>query len=76
MSKQMGFDCEEHEDGSQTCKRFVNKGKKRFATGTDFDLILDPSNCKVRMSGMINDEDRESADNKAKDMETKCRKGF
>lgn len=76
MSKKMGFECEENEDGSQTCRRFVNKRGKRLATGTELELIPDPSTCKVRISGTVNDEDREAVEQRAKDIETKCKKGF
>lgn len=76
MAKKMGFECEENEDGSKTCRRYVNKRGKRFATGTDVELIPDPTTCKVRVSGIVNDEDRESVEQRARDMETKCKKGF
>jgi len=73
----MGFDCEDHEDGTRTCKRFKNKNSgKRLATGTDFELIPDPETCKVRISGIVNDDDREAVESQAKAMETKCRKGY
>lgn len=74
---QMGFECEDHEDGTRTCKRYKNKKNgKRLATGTDFELIPDPETCKVRISGIVNDDDREAVEKQAKDMETKCRKGY
>jgi len=73
----MGFDCEDQEDGSRICKRYKNKkGGRRLATGTDFELIPDPQTCKVRISGIVNDDDREAVEKQARDMETKCKKGF
>ena len=75
-NKQMGFDCEDNEDGSQTCRRFINKKNKRFATGTDFELIPDPSTCKVRISGMVNDSDRDAVEKMSRELETKCKRGF
>ena len=73
----MGFDCEDQEDGSRTCKRYKNKkGGKRLATGTDVEFIPDPQSCKVRIVGTINDNDREAIEKQAHDMETKCKKGF
>ena len=72
----MGFGCEDHEDGTRTCKRFKNKKGKRLATGTDVEFIPDPETCKVRVIGTVNDDDREAVENQAKDLETKCRKGY
>ena len=75
--EQMGFECDpENEDGSQTCRRYKNKGNKQLATGSEFELIPDQSTCKVRVVGRINDGDREEIEKMAKEMETKCKKGF
>ncbi len=76
MAKEMGFDCEDKEDGSQVCRRYVNKRGKQFATGSEFELIPDPSTCKVRISGRVNDADRPEVEHIAQEMETKCKKGF
>ena len=76
-NSEMGFECEDHEDGTRTCKRFKNKKSgKRLATGTDVEFIPDQESCKVRISGTINDDDREAVENQARDLETKCRKGY
>jgi len=76
-NNEMGFDCEDQEDGSRVCRRFKNKKSgKRLATGTDVEFIPDPETCRVRISGTINDDDREAVEAQAKDLENKCRKGF
>jgi len=54
----------------------TRKSGKRLATGTDVEFIPDPESCKVRISGTINDDDREAVENQARDLETKCRKGY
>jgi len=74
--KQMGLKCEDHPDGSKTCKRVKAKRSGIYGTGTDVELIPDPETCKVRESGTVMDEDRGAIDEKIKDMESKCKKGF
>lgn len=77
MAKQMGFECDqENEDGSQTCRRYVNKRGKQLATGSEFELIPDPNTCRVRITGRVNDNDRPEVERMAHEMETKCKKGF
>lgn len=72
----MGMDCEEHPDGSQTCRRYKRKKGELFATGSEVDLIPDPQTCKVRVVGRVNDEDRQSIQEKVKEMESQCKRGF
>ena len=75
-NNEFGMQCEELEDGSKSCKRYKLKGKDALATGTDFDLIIDPNTCKVRINGRINDEDRPAIAEHIKEMESRCKKGF
>lgn len=76
MAKKMGMECEEHPDGSKTCRRIKFKRKGIYGTGTDVDLIPDPNTCKVRSVGKILDEDRDAIDREIKIMEDKCKKGI
>lgn len=76
MGKNFGIRCEENEDGSKTCKRYIKKKGEKLATGTDVTLVQDPQSCKVRLVGDVNDEDREAVEREAKDMENNCRRGF
>lgn len=76
MAKEFGMDCEDHADGSRTCKRYKKKRSGMYATGTDVELIPDPNSCKVRRIGRVNDEDRGAIDNEIKDVEEKCKRGF
>lgn len=76
MGKNFGLRCDENEDGSRICKRYLKKRGEKFATGTDVTLIQDPQTCKVRFIGDINDEDTTAVDNEAKKMENNCRRGF
>jgi len=77
VKKPMGMQCEENPDGSQVCKRFKVKGGRMLATGTDVELIPDPSSgCKVRVVGNVLDEDREAIENKIHEVESKCKRGI
>ncbi len=76
MAKQMGLDCEEHPDGSKTCKRIKAKRSGIYGTGTNVDLVPDGQSCKVRQVGRVMDEDRDAIDGEIKRMEDKCKKGF
>ena len=75
-NKNMGMECEEHSDGSKTCKRYKIKKGGAYATGTDVELIPDPTTCKVRRVGRVNDEDKNAIDQEIKEMENKCKKGI
>lgn len=75
MSK-YGLRCEQNEDGSKTCKRYVKKRGEKFATGTDVNLVQDSQTCKVSLIGDINDDDAGAIEQEAKKMESNCRRGF
>lgn len=76
LGSKKGFECEEHPDGSKTCKRYKIKKSGAYATGTDVELIPDSQTCKVRVVGRINDEDKSSISEEIKKMEGSCKKGF
>lgn len=77
MVKREGWECEEREDGSKSCRRFKAKRKGRFATGTEVELIPEPSNgCKVRVVGNVMDEDKKELDSEIKRIEDRCKRGF
>lgn len=74
--KKMGMECEEQTDGSKVCRRYKIKKGDAYATGTEVQLIPDPTTCKVRIVGRVNDEDRASINEEVKNMENACKKGF
>ena len=76
MGKQFGLRCSPLEDGSQVCKRYKRQNGEKLATGTDAHLTIDPSTCKARATGDINDEDAEILEVELKKMENVCRRGF
>ena len=74
--KEMGLECNEHEDGSKTCRRIKRKKGKVFGTGTEVELVADPNTCKVRRTGRVMDEDKESVEQEVNELESRCKKGF
>jgi len=77
IKKPMGMQCEDNPDGSRVCKRFKVKDGRMLATGTDVELIPDPSSgCRVREVGNVLGEDREAVDMEIARVESKCKRGI
>ncbi len=72
----MGLKCEDHPDGSRSCKRVKAKRSGIYGTGTDVELIPEPETCSIREVGTVMDEDREAIDKEKARMQNKCKKGF
>lgn len=75
MSKK-GLRCESNEDGTLSCKPYINKKGEKFSTGSDFKVVIDPQTCKGRIIGDVNKDDSEIAEIKLKEEENLCRRGF
>ncbi|MEK6881293.1 MAG: hypothetical protein AABY22_16850 [Nanoarchaeota archaeon] len=72
----LGDRCEELEDGSVYCRRYKRDKGEKLGTGSEPRIITDPSSCKATVLGDVNDEDVDFYEQKAKEREKLCRRGF
>lgn len=77
--KKAGWNCNDNEDGSTTCRRFEQDDKnQKTSTGTDITIAVDPNTCQPYFTGntSIMDDDEQKIDSIVKKKIRTCKGGL
>ena len=76
--KQKGRDCVQNQDGSENCTVFEKSGTELVATGTNFNVAVDPQTCQPMLVGhnRILDNDAEYVKETFAQKKAGCQKGI